>query len=127
MMLPAHLEKSLSEVELHFNDLSAALVSGEPVALTVASAALRQAAIDFSALLQRLSPADVKHKALKARLTQISNGMALQRESLLRRTALVEMALNTVMPTAVKPTYAQTGEPYASLGRQSGAFKYLAA
>lgn len=126
-MLPSHLEKSLSEVEVHFNDVSAALVSGEPVALTVASAALRQAALDFSALLQRLTPADVKHKALKPRLTQISNGMALQRESLLRRTALVEMALNTVMPSAPKATYAQTGGPYASVGRQSGAFKYLAA
>lgn len=126
-MLPAHLETSLSEVEVHFNDVSAALVSGEPVALTVASAALRQAALDFSALLQRLTPADVKHKALKPRLTQISNGMALQRESLLRRTALVEMALNTVMPSAPKSTYAQTAGPYASVGRPSGAFKYLAA
>ncbi len=126
-MLPAHLEKSLSEVELHFNDVSAALVSGEPVALTMASAALRQAAIDFSALLQRLTPAEVKHKALKPRLTQISNGMVLQRESLLRRTAFVEMALNTVMPSAPKATYAQAGGPYASVGRQSGAFKYLAA
>ena len=126
-MLPAHLEKSLSEVEAHFNDVSAALVSGEPVALTVASAALRQAALDFSALLQRLTAADVKHNALKPRLTQISNGMALQRESLLRRTALVEMALNTVMPSAPKATYAQTGGHYASVGRPSGAFKYLAA
>ncbi len=126
-MLPAHLEKALAEVEFHFNDVSAALVSGEPVALTVAGAALRQAAIEFSALLQRLSPADIKHQALKPRLIQISNGMALQRESLLRRTALVEMALHTVMPSAPKATYAQTSGPYASVGRQSGAFKYLAA
>ena len=126
-MLPAHLEKTLTDVELHFNDVSAALVSGEPLALTTASAALRQAAIDFSALLQRLTPDDVKHQNLKPRLTQISNGLVLQRESLLRRTALVEMALNTVMPTAPKATYAQTGGLYASLGRQTGAFKYLAA
>jgi len=126
-MLPAHLEKALTDVECHFNAVSAALVSGEPLAVTVASAALRQAAIDFSALVQRLTPSDVKHKDVKARLTQIANGMALQRESLLRRTALVEMALNTVMPTAPDATYAQTGGPYASLGRQTGAFKYLAA
>jgi hypothetical protein len=127
MMLPAHLEKALTDVELHFNAVSAALVSGEPQALTSASAVLRQAAIDFSALLQRLTPDDVQHKDLKPRLTQISNGLVLQRESLLRRTALVEMALNTVMPTAPDATYAQTGAPYASLGRQTGAFKYLAA
>lgn len=126
-MLSAHLENALTEVELHFNDVSAALVSGEPQALGTASVALRQAALDFSALLQRLSPAEVKHKELKPRLMQISNGMALQRESLLRRTALVEMALNTVMPCAPKSTYAKTGGPYASVGRQSGAFKYLAA
>lgn len=126
-MLPAHLEKALTDVELHVNEVSAALVSGEPLALTSASAALRQVAIDFSALVQRLTSFDTKHTGLKPRLTQISNAMLLQRESLLRRTALVEMALNTVMPTAPKATYAQTGGPYASLGRQTGAFKYLAA
>ncbi|NDP39587.1 MAG: hypothetical protein GZ093_12685 [Rhodoferax sp.] len=126
-MLPAHLEKALTDVELHVNEVSAALVSGEPLALTSASAALRQVAIDFSALLQRLTSFDIRHKDLKPRLTQISNGMLLQRESLLRRTALVEMALNTVMPTDPKATYAQTGGPYASVGRQTGAFKYLAA
>jgi len=127
MMLPAHLEKALTDVELHFNDVSAALVGGEPLALSAASAALRQAAIDFSALVQRLTPADIKHKDLKPRLAQIADGMALQRESLLRRTAFVEMALNTVMPTAPHATYAQTGGPYGSPGRQTGAFKYLAA
>lgn len=126
-MLSSHLEKALTEVEGHFNDVSAALVSGEPQALCTASAALRQAAIDFSALLQRLTPIDLKHKELKPRLTQISHGMALQRESLLRRSALVEMALNTVMPSAPGATYAQTGGLYASVARQSGAFKYLAA
>lgn len=126
-MLPAHLEKALTDVELQVNEVAAALVSGEPLALTSASAALRQVAIDFSALLQRLTSFDARPKDLKPRLTQISNGMLLQRESLLRRTALVEMALNTVIPTAADATYAQTGGPYASLGRQTGAFKYLAA
>jgi len=126
-MLPDHLEIALRDVDVHLNAVSAALVSGEPMALTSASVALRQAVIDFSALVQRLTPADVRHKNLKPRLTQIANGMALQRESLLRRTAWVQMALNTVMPTAPNATYAQTAGPYGSLGRQTGAFKYLAA
>jgi hypothetical protein len=126
-MFPAHIEQALVEVELHFNDVSAALVSGEPQALAAASAALRQAAIDFSTLLQRLSPMDLKNESFKLRVKKIAHGMASQRESLIRRMALVDMALNTIVPATQRTTYAQAVGPYGSAGKQSGAFKYLAA
>lgn len=127
MMISAHLEEALAEVELHFSDVSAALVSGEPLALAAASAALRQAAMDFSALLQRLTPADLKSKNLTSRLKNIAAGMATQRESLLRRTVLVERALHAIVPATQTATYAQATGPYGSLGKQTGAFKFLAA
>lgn len=126
-MLPTHIENALLEVELHFNDVSTALISGEPLALAAASAALRQASVDFAALLQRLSPQDLQEGDFKLRLKKIAVGMASQRESLIRRSALVDMALSAIVPATQSATYARTAGPYGSAGRQSGAFKYLSA
>ena len=127
-MFPAFIEKELAEVELCFNEVSAALVSGEPEALAAASTSLRQAALDFSGVLQRVAPADLKDNALKLRLKKIAEGLAVQRQSLIRRTVLVEMALKTVVPaTGEAATYAKTTGPYGSAGKPTGAFKYLAA
>lgn len=127
MMLPAHIEEALIDVEGHFNDMSMALVSGEPLALGNASAALRQGATDFSELLQRLTPLELKNKDLKLRLKKLSDGMVLRRESLIRRTVLVERALNAIVPATCSATYSQAAGPYGSPGRQTGAFKVLAA
>ena len=127
MSLPAHLEEALTRVELQFKDVSDALVSGEPVALEAASAALRQAALDFSVLMQRLTPADLKYKELKSRLKTMVDGMAIRRESLIRRTAMVERALSAVVPASGNNTYSPASSPYGSAGKQSGAFKYLSA
>ena len=127
MILPAHIEDALIDVELCFNDVAVALVSGEPLALAAASAALRQGAIDFSSLLQRVTPIDLKNEALKSRLKRLADGMVAQRENLIRRTVLVERALNAIVPTTNGSTYAQAAGPYGSAGKQTGAFKYLAA
>lgn len=126
-MLSAHIEGALIEVESHFNDISKALVSDQPRALEVASTALRQATIDFSALLQRLTPAELKNSDLKLRLTTLSEGMVLRRESLIRRTVLVERALNAIVPATCNATYSRAAGPYGNPGKQTGAFKVLAA
>jgi hypothetical protein len=126
-MFSPHLELALTEVEHRFNELSTALASGAPTALLAASAALRQQAVDFSALLQSLGPLDRSDKTLKSRLQGIASGMALQRQSLIRRTVLVEMALNAVVPATRDTTYAKVAGPYGSPAKQSGAFKFLAA
>ena len=126
-MLPHQFEDSLSAAELQFNEVSAALVSGEPVALAGASAALRQAALDLSALMNGLCATDRHNQALKLRLSKLAAGLAAQRESLIRRTVLVERALHTLVPAARSATYAQAGATYASPGKQSGTFKVLAA
>ena len=126
-MLSAHIEEGLLGVQGHFNDMSTALVSGEPLALCAASAALRQAAIDFSELLEHLTPAELKNRDLKLRLKTISDGMAVRRESLIRRTVLVERALNAIVPATVSATYSRAAGPYGNPGKQTGAFKVLAA
>ncbi|MEO8118571.1 MAG: hypothetical protein ABI606_04515 [Rhodoferax sp.] len=117
----------MTSIELLFTDVSAALVSGEPHALSAASDGLRQAAIDFSGLVQGLTAIDRNNKNLQSRLKSLSVGLAAQRESLIRRTVLVEMALNTIVPATRDATYAKAAGPYGAAGKQTGAFKYLAA
>ena len=126
-MISAPTEKSLADVERCFNAVAAALVSGEPVALEAASALLRQAAIDLSSLMQGLSLVERKNKALTLRLKKIADGTAVLKDGLFRRTALVAMALNAVVPATQEATYAKASGPYGSAGKQTGAFKYLAA
>lgn len=126
-MFTAPLENALSAAELKFHDVSLALVSGEPLALAAASAALRQAGLDLSAVLPGLPAIERHHPTLTSRLARLSTGVAAQRESLIRRTVLTERALNAIVPATRSTTYAQAAGPYGSLGRQTGAFKYLAA
>ena len=127
MMFPLHIETAFADVESQFDVMSKALVDGEPLALLTASAAMQQAAIDFSGLLQRLTPTELSNKDLKSRLKILADGMASRRESLIRRTALVERALNAVVPSTRNATYSQAAGPYGSLGKQTGAFKVFAA
>jgi hypothetical protein len=126
-MLTPEIEKPLSLIERQVNALSSAVHSGDPVSLESASMALRQATVDFSGLLQGLA-ADVQAgRELKARLKKLSNGLAGQREGLIRRTVVVERALHAMVPATRESTYAQSFGPYTGAGRQSGAFKLLAA
>jgi hypothetical protein len=127
MLIPPPIEHALASVESIFSDVSAALISGEPVALLSASAALKQATLDCAQLMQRLTPADLKNPILKLRLKTIADGLAVRRESLIRRTVLVERALNAVVPATRNTTYAKAAGPYGTAGKQSGSFKYLSA
>ncbi len=122
-----HIEKALSQVENHFDDVSIALVSGEPLALFSASEALRQAALGLSDLLQNLSPSELGSTKLKSRLRALSDGMLVRRESLIRRTVMVERALHSIVPSAQGTDYVGSSRLYASVGKQTGAFKVLAA
>ncbi len=127
MIFSAHINDALTDVERSFSEVSAALVGGEPLALATASAALRQTAADFSALLQGLTPTELNNQTLKSRLKKLAEGLADRRQSLIRRSVLVERALNAIVPATRSATYAQAAGPYGSLGKQTGAFKFLAA
>ena len=126
-MFPAHIEKALSDVDLRFNEVSAALVSGDPQTLSAASTGLRQAAMDISALVKQMRPSDLNHEELKLRLKTLTDGLAVRRESLIRRTVLVERALNAVVPSTERTTYANVASPYGSAGKQTGTFKIVSA
>ncbi len=127
MLIPPAIHEALAKVDLHFSDVSAALISGEPDALLLASSSLKQASLDCAQLVQRLSAADIQNPSLKHRLQTIADGLAVRREGLIRRTMLVERALHAVVPATVNTTYAKATGPYGTAGKQTGAIKYLAA
>jgi hypothetical protein len=126
-MLPHDIENPLSKIESQFKAVAASVNNGDPVTLESVSIALRQTAVDFSSLLAQI-PADIRSsRELKARLKKIADGLGVQRESLIRRTVVVERALHAMVPATRESTYAQSFGPYAGAGRQTGAFKLLAA
>ncbi len=121
------IEKSLTDAERHVAEVAAAIVSGEPQSLGIASASLRQATLTLSDAVQRLSPAQQRDPRVSARVRKMAAALALQRESLIRRSVLVERALNTLVPATRDAGYAQGAGAYGRPGRQSGAFGRLSA
>jgi hypothetical protein len=127
MTIQVNLEQAFAAAERCFGELSQALVSGEPALLALSSENFHRSALELSVLLTALSPGTQLPKAYKSRLKQLAVGLGERRESLIRRTVLVNRALNTLVPATVKSTYGLGGKTYAAVGKQTGAFKYLAA
>jgi len=126
-MLPAQIEKQLSEIEQQCAALAEAVNSGEPVSLETSSTQLRQLAVEL-ARSQEVSHLDAQTiQAFKARLQKVVVGIGAQRGSLARRAAVVERGLNAMMPATRESTYGQAAGPYGAAAKQSGAFKLLTA
>ena len=98
--------------------VSHALVQGQPDLLEAASRALHQSAQTLSDAC--LAAPDIADKGLKQRLAAVAQGMALQREACVRRLAVVERALHSVIPATRPATYGIAVRPYTRDGRQSG-------
>ena len=112
-MLPAALEQQLSEIEQQGEALASALGDNDAVALEALGLRLRQAAIQLA------------HSTEVAALDGLPK--RAQRSGLARRAAVVERALHAMVPATRESTYGQHASPYGAPGRQSGAFKTLAA
>lgn len=108
-MLPAEIEKPLSLIEMQCDAVAAGVASGEPVALESASMGLRQAALDFAALMESMGGAQQASTELRARLKKLAVTLTIQRENLLRRSAVIERGLNALVPSTQKTTYAPAG------------------
>ncbi|MDP2367539.1 hypothetical protein [Rhodoferax sp.] len=121
------LESALRQIEQRSGAVSAKLITGEPQALADAASALQQIAVEFFQIAPSLTLSTTASAALKARLQRIAAGMAMQRENLIRRQVVVQRALDAILPAAQGSAYAKTTSPYSSVGKQTGAFKVLAA
>lgn len=121
------LEQQLDLVEQNFNEVSVALIHGDPDVVQAASAQLQQLAVDLVQLLDQIGRHQISPAPIALRIKAITEGLPVLRENLLRRSAYVDRALQLVVPATQNSTYATGSGPYGSGVRQSGAFKVLAA
>lgn len=113
---------TLQAAERELSGLAAAIVVGEPQALAIAASALRQATLALADAASGLDEAQRQDRQLMLRLRKLSLTLTTQRQSLMRRSALVERGLGILVPAAQTQGYGQTGPVgrYASPGRPSG-------
>ena len=121
------MEQTLADAELHVRNVAAAIVSGEPQALAIAATSLRLAALALAQALQRPAPAGQADPATKRRVRTMARTLAHQRESLIRRTALVDRSLHALVPASRGDNYAPGGSAYGTAGRPTGSFRMLSA
>lgn len=121
------LEQQLDLLEYQFNEVSSALVDGDPVAVQSSSFALQQLSVDFVQIADELGRGCLAYTPLTLRLKALAEGLPSLRENLLRRSSYVERALQLVVPATQDTTYAKTTGPYGSGVRQSGKFKAISA
>jgi hypothetical protein len=93
------LEPTLAALEKQLEEVSAALLAGDPLALERASGGLRQAVIDFSGMMER-SRNQPLPAGMAVRLQKASAQLAMQRDNLARVTALVDRQVASVLPPA---------------------------
>lgn len=119
-------EAMLALAERRVQAVTAALLHGQPEQVEAASRDLQQVSLLLSNVLQGIKVKSGRHQQLLQRLGHLVRGVALQREALMRRSAVVEMSLHSMIPASRTPTYGAASS-YGHGVRQSGAFKMLSA
>lgn len=126
-MTTATLDGQLDRIEQQFNELSALLLDGDPRGVEVASVALQQLAVELLQMADEAGRASLQSNARAARIKTLASVFPLLRSNLLRRSAFVDRALETIIPNAPQTSYAGQAKTYGASMRQSGAFKVLSA
>jgi hypothetical protein len=123
------MEQTLAEVELQLRTVADAIVIGEPQSLTIAATSLRLATLALAQSCQNVAATGRPDPGLKRRVRSMARRLAQQRESLIRRSALVDRSLNALLPATCAPSYAPGvgAGAYGSAGRQTGSFRVLSA
>jgi predicted Abi (CAAX) family protease len=108
--------------------LAAALLAGQPDGVAAAAQGMQQSAQALSAALQGLQRRGSQvDPGLQHRLRRLGHDLAMQREACLRRAAVVDRAVVSLIPSARSSTYAGVTGPYGQQARRSGAFKLMSA
>ncbi len=107
--------------------VSKALLAGDPAQIEATSRELQQAAIALAGLFQGPRSQRVTDPAFRQRLGRVLASLGMQREALLRRSAVVERSLHSIVPATRADTYAGSARSYGHNAKQSGAFKLLSA
>ena len=126
--LSARLHAQTLLAEAKQEAVGLALVAGQPGVLEAAAAEFQAAIAALTQTVEAVKPEGPLAPALRQRLVDMSQRLTLHREACLRRGAVVQRALLSVLPTAPSgPVYAAGNSPYSRAARQSGAFKVLSA
>lgn len=120
-------QSALALAESCASAVSKAMLVGDPPAIEAASRDLRQASLALAEVLQNPRGKGASVPDFKQRLGQVLTNLAMQREALLRRSAVVERSLHSIVPATRASTYAGSARSYGHNAKQSGAFKLLAA
>jgi hypothetical protein len=126
-MLPAEIEKPLSRIELQCEAVAAAVASGEPQAIEAGGGALKQMAVDFSALMAQWPESENVGRELRVRMKKLAGRLTIQRENLIRRSVVVERTLHAMVPATRTSASTQAGQYLGAAGRASGAYKSFSA
>jgi len=122
------LEKQLDLLEQQFNEVSSALIDGDPILVQSSSTALQQLAVDFLQVADELGRTSLAPVHLASRLKALATGLPSLHANLMRRSFYVDRALQLVVPATQTATYSSTSTgPYGGGVRQSGQFKVMSA
>lgn len=118
------LETTLSALESQLAFLSLALRDGAVDDMALQAQAFQSLVVEANALLAPWKPLGPHlQNADAARLRALGAGVAQVREHMLRRQALVEQALQMVVPAMHTPVYAAAAGPYGAGTKSSGRFQ----
>ncbi len=121
-------QSRFSALEQQFGMVAAALRDGDVSQLESLSRQLQHMTVEFARELEGFSALSGLSSTQLRRIKALSQGFPVLRESLLRRQALVEQALQVAVPATQSHTYAAPKtSPYAGGPKASGRIQSFSA
>lgn len=117
------VQHALAQAEHSVAATGQALILGEPDGLHAATRELHDSAHALALVLRGVDGSAGLGVSLRERLVQVAQGISMQREALLRRSAAVERSLKSLMPQTQSATYAGALGRYAGRAASSQAFR----
>ncbi len=117
----------LDLVEQQFHQVAAFLAVADANQLPAAAQQLQTLCMELARQLPGLQRGRQPGRGLQQRVHTLAQGLQMLRDTLSRQAAANQQALQVVLPTAPKATYAGGTSVYGTVARQGGVHKYLAA
>jgi len=114
--LHADIQNALSEAERSVAATGQALIQGAPEQVHAATRELHDSAHALALVLRGVDGVSGLAEAVRERLMRVARDIAMQREALLRRSAVVEQSLHSLVPQTRSDTYSGAVARYARGG-----------
>lgn len=124
----AEVDQAIAHTRRCQKAVGKALLDQDPALLVLTAQDFQGAIAQLSERVQRLRQLGPLPDAVRDSLKEIGQAIGLHREACLRRSALVDQSVQSVLPgTGAAPVYGDGNGPYGGRQRRSGAFKVLSA